>query len=340
MSGAIHKLSKLQVGTETVKGTGVPATARLIGANTWKDASVKGTVERDYGLLPSHREAAPILTFLSEVEHESELSFEQILFPIYSGFADTLPGAEQTPSQSDFLYDFVTPTTTQPSIKTLTFEGVEADGAADIQTFEANYGACSRFGISAQKGDNFAQLSASWFARETKVAAATAAIAIPVRELIPAELFTVAYAATFALLDPTPTVQAGILGIDWELTTGLGPKRRLAGSLDFADEQFGMGRVATLSLTIDLLAFSETERVSFFRAAAQRFIRIEAVGSQMGTGINKRITFDGAYELIDPPEPGDDEGQTTWVLNYRSIYDDTAAKDIELHVANGLTALP
>ncbi len=337
----VRALRKIQLGVETTRGTPVAATARLIGDVTFRDASEKVTPERDYGLRSRSAELGQIVRQLTEMELDTELSFEQILYPLLAGVAGGVTGAEVTPTEADYLYTFTPSQTADPAPKAYTLEYVENDGTADVLALEAAYALCKSLKLSGSQGGEFAGMSCSWFARGPSSTTPTASLAIPSRTLIPASKWQVYMDTTFAGLTSAGALDAIVSAFDWELETGIAPKFRVdADSVDFAAYQFGK-RAAKLSLTLDLSAASETERASYFRTAALRFIRLRVEGSQIGAGENHRINIDGAYELVGPVEAGaEDEGQSQVTLEYQSMYDPTATKDIEIEVVNTLTAPP
>ncbi len=341
-TGAVTKLRKVQIGPETTRGTPVPATARLLGPGTLRDMAAQFQPERDYGILDVHQEAPVEVQQGAELAFGStELSYEQIIQHLLASVDGTVVGVEETASQSDFKYTFTPPASADPAPKTYTIEGVHSDGAADVQALEADYGFVTEMSISAKQGAEHSEFSSVWVARNPTAITPTAALAIPARTLVPANLWGVKFATALSGLGAAAVITGGAVSFDWNLVTGLAPKFRLNESLEFVEHQFGVGRLVTLSLTIDLSALLETERLSFFRAQAGRAIRLQVDGPQIGTGTNHNITLDGFYYLIDPPdEPADDDGQETVTLNYVGAYEAAGAKQFEILVTNSQSAPP
>lgn len=341
-TGAVTKLRKVQFGPETTRGDPVAATARLLGPGTLQDMAAQEQPERDYGVLDVNQEAPGEVQQGSELSFgPTELSYEQIIQHLLASVDGTVTGSEVTPSESDYLYTFTPPASADPAPKTYTLEGIHSDGAADVQALEADYGFVTEMSISASKGVEHSQFSAVWVARNPTAVTPTPSLAIPARTLVPANLWGVKFAAALSDLDAAAVITGGAISFDWNLVTGLAPKWRLSESLEFIEHQFGVGRLVTLALTIDLSALLETERLSFWRAQTGRAIRLQVDGPQIGAGVNHNITLDGFFFLIDPPdEPADDDGQETVTLNYVGAYEAAGAKQFEILVTNSQSAPP
>ncbi len=340
-TGAITKLRKLQVVVEAAKGTGIPATARLLGPGTLMDMAAQEQPVRDYGVLDVNQEAPTEVEQGSELAFgPTELSYEQITYLLGAGILGGVVAALDA-GTGDYKYVYLPPAAADPDPDTLTIEGVHSDGAADVQALEANYCFVTEMSISASQGREHSELSATFIGRKALAVTPTASLAIPSRTLVPANLWGVKFAADHAGLGAASVITGGAVSFDWNLVTGLGPKFRLAESLEFVEHQFGIGRLATLALTIDLSALLETERLSFFRAQTARAIRLQVDGPAISGGGNHNITIDGTYYLIDPPaEPGDDDGQETVTLNYVGFYEAAGAKQFEVTVTNTQVSVP
>lgn len=336
--GAVKQLRRLQLAKESAHGTGVASTARLIGDFNMTDETEMVRPERDMGLLTPFVEAPVEAQKLALIPITTDLSYEQILYPLYAGVKGGVTGVEQNPGEGDYKYTFTPPVAASPAVDSFTMEYVERDGAADIEAFRSVYCICRSLGIRATMGASLSEMVAEFVGRGITVVTPTADPGLPTRTLIPGQLWTVKFATTFDGLGAASVLET-VVSFDWNLDTGIREAFRLAGSTDFTDDKFG-ARLATLSLVLDLVAATETERASYFRTGATRYIRLECQGAQIGAGDNYTITIDGAYKCVDGPSPGDDDGQSTRELRYESVYDATAGKDIEISVTNALTALP
>ncbi len=344
---AVAPLRLIQLGKESTRGTEVDATARRVtrpGGVTFRDLTEKQSIEADYGLLDKRHSSAlsEIARQSSELELAGDLSFEQVLYPLLAGVKGGVgPGAEQTVGQGDFKWLFTPNATADPAPDAFTLEYVEREGTTVRQEITAVYGLCKRIRISASKGNHYATLDEEWFARKAVSKAFKSGIGLPSRTIIPAPKFTLEPGATFAALGGGTVLPTQVISFEWELETGIMPKWRLdTSSPDFAAYQFGI-REMTLSMTLDLSAEAETERTTILQAAIARYWRIEVVGAQIGSGLFKTITIDGAYENVDPMASGsDEEGQSSIDLKYTGIHDSVKGAPFEITVINTLASIP
>lgn len=350
MGTGVKALRVLQVGQEADAGTEVAATARILGDVNPQDASEVVIPARDYGVITQHYDLGEDLVNLFTVDlPETELSYEQVLYPLISAWGLVTP-AEETVDQDDWVWTWDKTAglvvAIAPTPKTLTMEYLEVDGAgATVQALVGTYGICRSFSIRAEKGANYALLSANWVAQGPAASGETAKQALPTRTLIPAEKVSIHLATTYAGLgtakDGTtePAAAANVNSIELEVTTGQDIKRLLDGSKDFARNKL-VPRVATLRVNYDLDAAAEAERASYFRTSARRFIRVKAEGAQLGTGLTRKICVDAPYRLMSWPTPADDEGESTVDVEYTSVYDPTEAQELGVTVVNDVETLP
>ena len=340
--GSVRSLRKIQLGKETVPGTNVAATDRRIGEVTFREASESVTPEHDFGLLAQYGEGPFIVNTTTEMSIDTELSFEQILFALLAGVRGGVsPGSEQTGGQGDFLWVFTPYASQDPAVDTFTLEYYETDGDASPteQEYEAGFGFVKSFSIGAESGPVLSTLAEEWVAEGMAATTITPALGIPARTLIPGRNWTVKLADTMAGLPGASALAARVLGFSWELTTGVDAKYRLAGSTDLADKKFTK-RELSAEITIDLTDTVESIRLNKFRAGAKQFIRFEVTGAQIGSGLNRRITLDGAYVIPEGFDMGEeDEGQSVVTLPFSGFYDATAGYDFKAEVVNTIASI-
>lgn len=335
--GALSSLYLLQVGKETSWGVEVAATARLLGDGRLVDLAEFVRPERDYGVLSRALEDPVEAALMSGIDFSTDLSYEQILHILSAGVKGGVsPGAEQTPGQGDFLWVFGSPVSSDPAVDPFTLEGVAQDGSANIEQFTATGGIVTEFNLAAANGANLAELGATWRAKGIVAKAPAADPGLPTRTLVPTDKWTAKVADTQAGLGAAGTLS--VVSFDLSITTGIGLKRRLAGSTEPADKLFGPYE-GSLSLVVDLVAATEAERVKF-RSGSKRFIRLDVQGAQIGTGLNYEIQIDLACHLVEPPTAGDEDGQETRGFSYSLFHDTTWAKGYQFGVTNKLSSLP
>lgn len=342
--GAVSKLRRLQIGRESVAGTPVAATARLLGTFRVTDQASKQVPEADYGVLSDRVEPSVETTLLGGVELDGDLSFEQILHVLESSILADTP-TEQTPSEGDFLYEYTPTETGLPALKTYTMEFVETDGASNIVEVRGGYGICDQFTIAGAQGEALSTFRAHWNLNGLISNTATADPGLPARILVPGNVWAVKFATSFAGLTAASILESEVVDFEFQYTSGILPKFRQEGNQQYEAHRV-IGHGARLSLTLDVDAIAEAERATLFRTPAagnvdRQFIRLEALGAQIGTGDPRGIRIDLCGELSDQPTFGDDEdGQAILPLVYNGIYDPTGAKMLTISVTNDLTAVP
>lgn len=337
--GAVKSLRRVQVGKETTRGTEVPATAKLIGEGVLAEASEFVRPEGDYGVLSRAVENPIEVALASQLDFSTDLSYQQLLYALHAGVKGAVTPAEQTMGQGDFKYTFGSPVAADPVVDTFTLEGVARDGAANIEQFTAVYGFVTEFGLSAAFGANLAQHTAQWMAKSITAKAPAADPGNPVRNLVPADKFDVKFASTQAGLTAAGILTGIVNAFDLSIITGMTAKRRLSGSTEWVEIAFGPWS-ATLSLTLDLINTTETQRASIFRTGTDQFIRLSVEGAQIAAGVNQRIQFDMAGHILEPPTPGDEEGQETREVTFEAFHDTVWGFGYEFQVTTNLAALP
>lgn len=342
--GAVAPLRLIQLGKETVRGTEVNATSRLLtrpGMVKWRDKTDKPPVESDWGVLARRHSSAlsQVTRQLTEVEMTADLSFEQILYPLLGGIKGGVTPAAQAGGADGQLWTFTPGASVDPAPDAFTLEYVEKAGATVIQQLTAKYGLCKRIRISATDAPDYATMEMDWFANHSVSKAPTASIGLPTRHVVPGHTFGVLTASTFAGLSAGTPLAGQVIGFDWELVTGVAEKFRLDDGTDFTVYQFGI-REMTLKVTIDLTAESELERATFLDAEGIRYMRLRVNGPAIGAATHK-IIIDGSYEITDPVEMGSDtDGQSSIELTYHGIFDATKDAQFEVSVQNTLATLP
>lgn len=342
---SVAALRKLQIGKETTRGTEVAATSRIIGRPggiTYRDLTEKPPTEADWGLLDERHSTDPseIARQITEIEVEQDLSFEQILEPLLAGVIGAVTPVTQAMGADGELWTFTPNAATDPVPDAFTMEYSEDNGTADILAVTMTFGLVRRIRISQAQGAEYATLAVDWFARKSVAQAKTAAIGIPVRQLVVGPIGTVGIATSFSGLSSATVLSAQIVNWEWELVTGIMPKFRIdASAPDFSAYGFTK-RKATLKLGLDWSAEAETERASRLQAAALQYFRVEMLGPAIGAS-NFRIHIDGCYELTNPVEAGRDvEGQSQTDLEYTAVHDATKGAAFEVVVQNSLSAIP
>ena len=335
MASAIYPLRLFQYGFETVKGTAVPATYKIVGIATYTPEIDREFEEFPRGVRAPVTGGGFTLRKGSMLNFEGNLTYEEVLLFLESGLkAGVLTGA------GPYTYTY-TPTinaNAATSMKTATIEFVIDDGSTKHFQREAAFAVTRSFTIDLAFNQP-AKITAEMFARAEQTSTVTAGLTpITGRTQIPSNLFKVfidASGGTIGTTQKSTLIRSATLNV----TTGFEPDYTLDGlaDLDFTQVDSQMLN-ATLDLTMEHNADAATE-IGIWRSGSVRLIRLK-VDNGAAAGANKAITFDGAYKYLEPPAFSEENGIEIVTMKLGLEYDQTWAKAFEVIVINGLAALP
>lgn len=340
VASTIKKYRKLQAGFETVPGTEVAAT-RVLRVNnvSWDDFSSwrKYIPDYDIGRMTMDPDVGEITRKGHAGRIKTDLSFEDFPFYLLAGLKGGVdPGPEQTVGQGDFLWPFKnTPIVADPAQDSLTLEQRFSNGTTNFDRTAA-FCLASAIELSFDQDADATVLTVEFFGRTPNNNALTGALTLPVPfDIIAALDWNLYLDDTWAGLGTTQISSAMRTAI-WRYTTGLTPALYIGdGRLDMADVRLGP-RGAELTMTWEM-GTALNDELADFEANSKRFVRLEATGAQIGTGLNKRITIDGAYQYSAIGEPGEAEGNDTRQLTLRTVADDDT-NDLAVEVVNTLAS--
>lgn len=338
MATAVAALQRIQIGEESTKGTLVPATKILRGDFTVTEEQDVHYSPYPAGVLANVGEAGTILRKGTILRAATELTAEEILWPLHLGVRGALsPSA----SGSDQTWTCTPQLTTE--IKTLdsaTLEWVEADGSTNHVAYEAGYALCRSFGWTFGDTKNI-PMDYELFARARQTSTPTGSLAVITgREPLTSALTKVYLDTSGAGLGGTQltgTVRSGkfacVTGVEPDYTTdGRSDK-------DFTQHKVSGPLSARLSLVMELNATSAAYVASYWRTRALAFVRLLHEGSVAATSLARKVQVDGAYRFISPPAFSSD-GQTRLVsFELESVYDATWTKTLEFVVVNAQSGI-
>lgn len=332
----ITKLSKVQIGLETTKGTEVDASALWLGPAQLKDnreavfpsenIGYLGAVDRSY--IPS---ADSEITF-SEVE----ANFEQIGYPFAAGVTDTVAGAANGGTSNALKYAYTLATTAVPTTKSYTIEGGD-----NQQEYQAVYGFCEEITIKGAPREAI-KISSKWRARSMAKGAFTAAIAVPTVEQLLFQNTKIYLDAVGGTLGATQLTNT-FLGYDLTIKTGLTPVFTGDGSLYFSFDKCTEPDV-TGSITFEHDAVG-VARYDDFVAGTTKKVRILTLGSATGyTGAGGTYTTrafqqDFSMKILSVDPLGSINGNNVVKCNFRAVYNTTATLYYVATVCNLLANL-
>lgn len=297
---ADRQQSKIQIGEETTRGTGVAAT-RILGADI-------GPIPLDRKWEPvklatgkrSQRNAKRNDTYLVNDALKFSNAYYQLLPMLIRGvLVGGTTGAEQTASQLDYLWSATPALTGDNAQKAYTVELGD-----DQQEFEHEYTMFTGFKLGGQipadGGDAPVSLELPYFARQIAESTFTASQALHTSaEFMNAKLARLYKDTTFAGVGGTEITNI-LRGFEIECINGAHPKFLGSGNKYF--DSHGHGPLG-LMLTLDLESGSAANTIyDEYQAGTERALRFAINGSQLGSGLNYRVRFDvfGYWETVVP----------------------------------------
>jgi hypothetical protein len=332
----VTKLSKVQLGLETSKGSAVDATALWLGPAQLKDnreavfpdenIGYLGQVDRSY--IPS---ADSEITFTA-----IEANYEQIGYPFAAGVADVVAGAANGGSSNAYKYAYTLATTAAPTTKAYTIEGGD-----NQQEYEATYGFCEEITLSGAPREAV-KIASKWRARSMGKNTFTAAIAVPTVEQILFQNGKIYLDAVGGTLGATQLTNTW-LGFDMTIKTGLIPVFTGDGSLYFSFDKC-VGPAVTGSITFEHDAVG-VARYDDFVAGTTKKVRMLFAGSATGytgtggTFTSRALQLDMSMKIVSVDPLASINGNNVVKINYMAVYNPTASLYFVATVCNLLSAL-
>lgn len=335
MADAIQELRLLQAGIESTKGTLVAATRKLSGEWSWEEQNPAYRSPHPAGVRANVGGAGVIMWKGTRVTVNTELSAEEILWPLELGVRGAVTGVN---ASGDYTYTFDPQITTGiPDLDAATIEVVESDGTTNHVAREFGYVMCESFGIE-WAFNQAAKMNYVLFGRASQTTTPTAGLATYTGlEPLVSALLSVYCDTSGANLGNTQL--SGIVrSAKWNCTTGLAPDWKSDGR---ADKDFSKHKVGKLMATLELvLELDATGAAKFaqYRTNDVLFIRLKNTGSTAAVGA-RYVQIDGAYRFSASPKIAPDGSQMLVTLALESVYDATWAKTLHFTVMNALSAI-
>ena len=226
-------------------------------------------------------------------------------------------------------------TFTQPSTGSGAYESFTADIGDDVQNWILDYCMPTRWGLSTTFGE-LTHFDADCFAQQaTKGAASTPAEVSPI--LIPADLWTIKFAATFAGLPGASISQNFLRTWSLDYATGIKPRWYMDGTTALG-QHVETDISATFTFEVESLALAVSEFVDKWRAGTLDFIRLKAQGPVLG-GTFYSLQIDCPVYWDEPkPLASVSDGVNLYTVKARQAWDGTNGMVITL--VNTLAAIP
>lgn len=355
VANALRQFRKLQIGKETTYGTEVAATRvlRIIDLN-WADQGNLRTYTPDYSIgRLTRRTDVPTVTRTGLIgsSYSTDFSFEDILFPLLSGFkGGVTAGAELTASQGDRPWVFqLDPNTGDPTPDSYTMERRVSNGSTNWDRTALGV-IVESFEISADQDGDVTKLTVNFWSRAPNSnAIATLSLQTPFTPLssLGWKLYIDNSWAAMDIAGAAPSRGGGTIiattmkNFTYRYFGGLVPALFIGdGRTDPSKHRF-LPRGSEIEATFEYNAAVDAERV-FAAAGTKRYVRLLGEDGQIGTGFNKTIKLQGAFVYPDGgfgSVGSSANGAETISIKMESLPDDDTESD-EIEVINTLATFP
>lgn len=333
MPTALVGLTRLQLGKEAAAGSAVPATAAIPAAAEFEESIEFYRSDHPRGVRVAAGGAGVITGRSTSLKVETELTAEEILWPLLTGIATVTP----TGSGPAYTWGFTPNLSGHANVATATAEFVRTDGVTNHYVAIAPYCICTKFGIDWSASE-IAKLSWEMTGRARQGGAPTASVApYASREPLVGGLGKVFVDASWAALGTTQllgTVRSGSL----EVTTGVVHTRTVDGRADLdATEHTSTTLEAKLELVAELDA-AGAGRYLQYRQNDLAFIRLRFEGTNVG-GQPRYVQVDGCWRVAGAPKWQADGQQVLLGMSLELVQDPATGNAIRFDVRNGLGAV-
>jgi len=336
MATSIYPLSKVQMGIESAKGNSVAATRVIVGDGMLVEHRDRYHANYPRGVRATVGGAGVLTKQWCEVNIDTELSAEQVLWPLLTGIKGAVSASAANNADT---YTFTPQLTTGiPTLDTATVEFLQSDGSTNHYYGESAYCMTESFKIDSSP-DQIAKLSWKMFGRARQTDTPTAALT-PYTSLepLPGALCFVYLDTTWAGLGGTQLASI-VRSLSFECTTGIMPDWTMDGRSDLDFVKHSVGSLgAKLGLTLEFDA-TGASRYANYRANDLVYIRLKFTGESVGDASVKTVQIDGAYRFAADPTFSNDNGQVLMACQLEAVYDSTGTKILEFTVINGLSAV-
>lgn len=326
-------LKVAQIGTQTVFGTAVAATAKMMGITDVSGKpdftnSQKRYMQGDYA--PAH--SARITDKRASTVLNGDFSFEDFLYVLES----SVKGGVTPTGTTDKTWDYPFPLGSNPGAKMRTIE--INDGTQEYDIVGA---VCSDWTLSgAASNDGLVQFTSNWLGRDLVPDTVTPALANRTFETLPVgalALYIDDIGGTIGTTAKTSTL------VDFSLSYNPGiHMKKFAGDADVRPSLFGYGiPQVQLSVTYESNATAHAE-IAKYTAGTGRLIRLKGLGSLITGIIYKSLQIDFAGDILSvDPLYGDRDGNTTVKMTLGARLDTGAFGNYgKIQVINSIATLP
>lgn len=335
MSTSIYPFDVVQMGIESAKGTAVAATRQIVGDGVFFEEQDTYRAPYPRSVRATVGGAGTILQKRARMEMNTDLSAEQILWPLLTGIRGAV-----SPSATASLQTWVfTPqlSTSVITLDTATVEFAQGDGTTQHYYGESAYCFTTGFKIASAFG-GVPKLAWSMAGRARQTDTITAALTpYSTLEELTHPLLKVYLDTSWAGLGGTQ-LSTIVRSLNFDCVTGVLPDYTADGRSDKDMTKHVVGSLgAKLSLVLEMDA-TGAAMFTKFRSNDVVYIRTIWTGRTISAGVST-VQIDGAYRFTADPKRSRDGAQNLVTSELEAVYDSTGTKILEFTVKNALSAV-
>lgn len=354
VAATIRRKRQLAIQIESVFGSEPAGTYRKMRHTdiTWGPTKKKYIPDYDLGRLSERPDTGIVTrdTFAGRVEMDA--SFEDILWPLLCGHKGGVTGSEKTVSQNDYEWIFkLAPNAGDPTFDSFAVNFRQENGGAS--PYDRFVLACLANGyeISFDEAGDVAKVTFDLYSRTEAAQGSWPTVALPSEfNQVLALNWKLYIDDTWAAMDvagAAPTYGGGaqksqtVRSVRLRYKGGGAPATYVGdGRTDMSTYRYGV-RGAELEMEVEMNDVADAERTKFV-AGSKRYIRLLGEGDRLGTGFNRTLMFQGAFDYLDNGfgELGRDaNGNDIVTLRLATVADDDA-NDFEARVIADVATYP
>lgn len=335
MATAINPFDIVQMGIESTKGTAVAATRRIVGDGVYFEEQDTYRAAYPRAVRATVGGAGTIIQKRTRLEMATDLSAEQILWPLLTG----IKGAVTPTTGTDLETWVFTPqlTTSVITLDTATVEFAQGDGTTQHYYGESAYCFTTGFKISSAFG-GVPKLSWSMAGRARQTDTITGSL-VPYTTLeeLTHPLLKVYLDTSWSGLGGTQLATI-VRSLNFECMTGVIPDFTADGRADKDMTKHSVGKLGgKLSMVLEMDSVGAAQFTKF-RANDLVYIRAIWTGRTIDASTSA-VQIDGAYRFTADPKRGRDGEQVLVTSDLEAVYDATGTKILEFTARNELGAV-
>lgn len=318
-----NSFQTIQIGVETTRGVAVPATRKLVSTEISPGSKV------DIKTFKPKGTKFPTLAILGkewvEAKISGTLTYDEIVYLLSSVITATTPTGT---TEKTWVFS---PNSNGPdNPKTFTIE----QGAGSL-AHRFTHGLVTSLSLSFSRAEITMDGSLFGKALEESVSMTTGATALEGRVVAPTHV-SYYIAATHDDLDTAQPLD--VVNVSWAIQD----RYNAIWALNRSKPSFSTFVESDPKIEMKLKMEASGEGLNLYqtmRAGSTRFMRIEAIGAEIGTGVYESLVIDTAVKVSNASDFSDEDGLFAIEWTFTGVHDPVWGKATEIKVINEVASL-